>query len=250
MERGTLSEAEIAEFGDEFVLFLHVTSQVETDKYQDLLQEKGGGGFPFLAFLDSTGAVVAQHNGPRTIDGFRETGASAAKFIALKAKAETGTPAEKVEFFMAGLGIGYFGAADIPTKMEELRAHMSDEQIATVSAKLVGIEVEGALNSIRSQEEMLATGKKFTEMAADGRIPSNDEMYAPYFWIFQLEYAADAEDLKIAENAVAEIKKRFTSPQYGQLITAVEGKLDEMRADLSEEDGEEHDGDEGDGHDG
>lgn len=249
MEQSALSEAEIAEFGDEYVLFLHVTSKVETDEHQDLLQEKGGGGFPYLVFMDSTGGVVAEHNGPRTIDGFRETGSSASKFLALKTKAETGTPAEKVEFFMAGLGIGYFGAKDIPSKLEELKAHMSDEQLAVVSAKLIGIEVEGALNSMRSQEDMLANGKKFSEMAAAGKIPSDEEMYAPYFWYFQLEYAADIEDLKLAENVVAEIKKRFTDAQFEQLITAVDGKLEELRDSLSDDDGDD-DGDDGDGQNG
>lgn len=258
MEQSTLSEAEIAEFGDEYVLFLHVTSKVETDKYQDLLQEKGGGGFPFLAFLDSTGAVVAQHNGARSIEGFRKTGTGAGKFLALKSKAETGTPAEKVEFFMAGLGIGYFGADDIPSKLEELKAHMSDEQLAKVADKILLVEIEESMNSLRSEEDMLATGKKFSKMAAEGRIPPNDEQLAAYFWYFQLAYAVESENLKSAEGVVAEVKKRFTDPMYAGLIKDVEGKLAALREDLSEEgEGEEHDGKkehdgehDGDGHDG
>lgn len=224
------------------MLFLHVTTRVEGDKYQELLQEKGGRGFPHLAFLDANGAVLAVHEGPRTVDGFRETGASAKKFIALKAKAATGAPADKVEFFMAGLGIGYFDAEAASAQLAELKSHMSEEQIAKVGAKLVGMEIEGALNSINSREEMLAAGKRFAEMAAAGKVPADDEGFAPYFWIFQLEHADSADDLKGAEAAVAEMKKRFAGPQYGQLLEQVGSKLEELRTRLAEDKDGEGDG--------
>lgn len=60
------------------MLFLHVTTGMKGGRYDDLLREKGGYGFPYLVFMDATGDVLLEHEGPRTVAGFRETGARAA----------------------------------------------------------------------------------------------------------------------------------------------------------------------------
>ena len=49
MERGALSTAEFKEFAKDYILFCHITSMVEGEKYPKLLQEKGGRGFPYVA---------------------------------------------------------------------------------------------------------------------------------------------------------------------------------------------------------
>ena len=57
LESGPLSEDAFPEFAKSVVPFAHVTSRVDSDPYQDLLQQKGGCGFPMgpFALLDLVG---------------------------------------------------------------------------------------------------------------------------------------------------------------------------------------------------
>ena len=48
-----LSSDEFAAWSEDRILFLHVTSRVETDKHQTLLKDKGFSGFPSVAFMDN-----------------------------------------------------------------------------------------------------------------------------------------------------------------------------------------------------
>ena len=49
-----LSTEEFKAFAGEVVPFLHVTSRVEGEHHPDLLEKKGGRGFPHLVVLDAT----------------------------------------------------------------------------------------------------------------------------------------------------------------------------------------------------
>ena len=66
------------------VLFLHVTSRVKSDPHQDLLREKGGRGFPYLAVLDPRGEVLA-HPASRSADVFARLVDKAARYVELEA---------------------------------------------------------------------------------------------------------------------------------------------------------------------
>ncbi len=81
-----LSSDEFAKWSADKLLFLHVTTRVDTDKYQTLLRDKGFRGFPSLAFLDAEGEVIAKHSGPRTLEGVKATSASAKKYLGLQAQ--------------------------------------------------------------------------------------------------------------------------------------------------------------------
>ena len=77
LEGGALMQDDFVRFSKNYVLFAHVTSQVPGDKNQDLLQKKGGTGFPFIAFMDSEGNVIAKHEASRTAYGWARTGEKA-----------------------------------------------------------------------------------------------------------------------------------------------------------------------------
>ena len=55
-------------------MFCHITTQIEGDKHGDLLEKKGGQGFPHIVFMDSDGKVLAEHQGDRSADEFAKTG--------------------------------------------------------------------------------------------------------------------------------------------------------------------------------
>ncbi|MBM4062876.1 MAG: hypothetical protein FJ265_17545 [Planctomycetes bacterium] len=53
------------------MLFCHVTTQVEGDKYPTLLRDKGGRAVPHLVFMDAAGEVLATQ-GDRSVAGFKK----------------------------------------------------------------------------------------------------------------------------------------------------------------------------------
>ena len=97
MEKGTLSEASFAEFGKQVVLFCHITSRVNGDPHQDLLQQKGGQGFPHLVFMNAEGEVVAQPQG-RSAEAFAKAHAAYLNCLELAKKLEAGDKSVAASF--------------------------------------------------------------------------------------------------------------------------------------------------------
>ena len=85
---------------------MHNTSMVDDEPYPDLLQEKGGTGFPYLAVLDADGEVIAPHNGARTVEAFAKTVAAAAKYQGLKKRFESGDQEAAADYLKVGLDLG------------------------------------------------------------------------------------------------------------------------------------------------
>ena len=102
------------------MLFCHITTQIQGEKHADLLEQKGGQGFPHIVFMDAEGNVLAEHQGDRSADGFSKTGQKAKEFIALKAKAEKGDKAAKIDFIIAQLSMGQLKASEAEAKIKEL----------------------------------------------------------------------------------------------------------------------------------
>lgn len=72
MERGALLDPGMKEFAKKVVPFLHITTKIKGDKYQDLLREKGGRGFPTFRFLDPKGEVIGKPKG-RSVASWEKT---------------------------------------------------------------------------------------------------------------------------------------------------------------------------------
>lgn len=83
-------QSEFAKFGETFVLYCHVTTDLLEDRWPDLLSEKGGTGWPHVAFLDAEGEVLLPHKGPDTVEGFAKSAADARTYLAARAAAAGG----------------------------------------------------------------------------------------------------------------------------------------------------------------
>lgn len=73
LEDGVFSEEDFAKWSKDYVMFCHITTKVESDKYQDLMPAKAGDDFPHIVFMNATGDVIAEHEGDRTIEWFGKT---------------------------------------------------------------------------------------------------------------------------------------------------------------------------------
>ncbi|KAF0244541.1 MAG: hypothetical protein FD180_2430 [Planctomycetota bacterium] len=221
---------------------LHVTTHVDGDKDPDLLSEKGGGGFPFLVFLDAEGRVAAQHKGPRTAEAFLGTMETATAFGELRKKAEGGDAAAQTEVFEKDLGMGNISSKDGRAAVEKMK-DLSEEKKADYDGKLIGIEVKETVSEVSKKTKGLTpddkpaikkiqaeSGRKFIEMKKAGRIPTGDQEMQP-FWIFIMEAAEEAKDAALYEEALAPLKEKFgQSPQAKKFFAERDETLAKLKA--------------------
>src|SRR5438876_5889172 len=163
LEGGALQADDFVKFSEKYVLYCNITSQVPGAKDQQLLEEKGGEGFPYLIFMDSDGNTLAKHQGPRTATAFEETGSKARTFLDLKAKAEKGDASVKIDFIMAQLELGQMKTGEAEVKIRETGGKVSPEQQKKLDGLLANAEIEQLLRSVKSEESKNDAAKKCYE---------------------------------------------------------------------------------------
>jgi len=206
------------------VLFCHITSQVKEDKHQNLLSQRGGRGFPHLAFLDAEGLLLAVHNGQRTAAGFDETVVKAKAFVDLRKKAEAGDKAAKLEHFLQAMDLGHFTADELRKRAKEL--DLGKDHMAKVEAACLNMEIAAIFEGVtQDKTTWVPAGKKFAEMKKAGRVPT-DPSVAPNFWVFIMEYAYSEKDAPLFEEGLAAMKERKARPQW---VEAQEKRLAEIK---------------------
>ncbi len=212
------------------VLFCHITTRIEGRPYDDLLGEKGGRGFPSLMFLDASGELLGEHQGPRTVEGLTKSLASVQKkakeLAALRAKAEGGDRTAKLRLLIMDLDNGAVTFADAGPLVEELGS-VSGALKKQLEAGLAAAEYRQVLEQVKGQPDaVVAAGSKFSEMAKGDRIP--ELVRAPKYWPYLLEHAAAEGDLNLFDKAqkryLAEVAEAYGrgSPAFRQVDDKVE----------------------------
>jgi hypothetical protein len=216
-------------FSKEYVLFCHITTQIDGEKYGDLLEQKGGQGFPHIVFMDADGHVLAEHEGDRSADGFSKTGQKAKEFIALKAKAEKGDKAAQIDFLIAQLSLGQLKPSEAEAKIKEVGAPTKEQQ-ARLDGELVNASVMETMKGVEDEDSAKAAGKKFYEMQKAGKPgPTGDQAMQPYY-ILTMRAAEDAKDAVIFEKAMKALKKKFgDNPNAKGFFEMSEKKLEELK---------------------
>lgn len=208
LEGGALLTDAFTAFSKDYVLFCHVTTQIPTDKHQDLLEKKGGQGFPHLVFMDEEGAVLATHDGDRKPEAFSTTGQKAKAFIDVREKAAKGDPAAKIDFLIAQLELGQAGDEEAGKRAKELPG-ATPEQAKKIEALRVGAAVREILSKIQDHEGEDAAGRKFLAMKKTGRPePPGDGEVQPY-WLLMMHAAEKDKDPATYEDGLKALKARF-----------------------------------------
>lgn len=195
-------------WSEKYVLFCHITSNVSTDPYQKLLQEKGGRGFPYLVFMDENGNVLARHEGPRTVEGFARTSEKVQAYLDLKKKAGSGDKDAKIDLLILQIELGHFKADEARRRAGEL-GEVPAERHKKLEAALANLEVMEIVQTVtRERSTRLAAGRKCLEMKKAGRVPSG-EQESQIFWILIMDVAEEDKDAALFEEALNAIKERF-----------------------------------------
>ncbi|HEX5052191.1 MAG TPA: hypothetical protein VFZ65_10495 [Planctomycetota bacterium] len=187
------------------MLFLHNTSHVDDEPYPKLLSEKGFTGFPSICFMDVDGNVLSKPQ--RSVKAFVETLAQTKVLVALRAKGDKATPAEKKQLFLAELELGMIPANELEARAAKV-PDLDKEQKALVAQKLVDAEVSAVLRKAR---ELGAdkVGESLADMAKKGRVPS--DVMAGSFWPQVLQHASKQKDARLAQQAYDALMVRYAS---------------------------------------
>ena len=213
------------------MLFCHITTQIQGEKHGDLLEQKGGNAFPFLAFMDADGNVIAVHNEDRTAVEFAKTGEKAKSFVEAKVKAEKGDPSAKIDFIILQLSFGQI-KADAAQKQIKEAGVPTKEQQAKVEAELLNASIMETVKGVDSQEGMKAVAKKFYEMHKAGKpAPTSSQAVQAYF-ILALGAADELKDVETFAALLKILKEKFGALEGAQLFfKAKEKRLEELKAE-------------------
>lgn len=233
MENGPFSTPEFDEFAQDVVLFTHITSHIPGEKYADLLQEKGGRGFPHLVIMDAAGDVLATHEGPRTVEAFRATAKGAQHYVELKALADP-TPAQRVELLLLELQMGKIGLEE-GRKRRDALGEAAKPEAARIEQALTDLEVRDALEKAQPRTQAEAEqlkadlGQRFQAMLAAGRHPTGEQETQAFYGLI-MEWAEKQKDPDTFEKALSGMRERFGKlPAADRFFKQAEERLARLR---------------------
>jgi hypothetical protein len=165
------------------------------------LREKGGRGFPTLAFLDAEGEVLAKP-AQRSVASFSNTADALKTYDRLAYKAKAGNKTAQVDLFIADLDLQKI--SDLEAAQERLATlpPRSQAQAKRIDSHMLSWEI---LAIIRDRGKAKKRGQIFYEMWQQNRITTG--RYASSFWRAVMVHADKIGDAKALEQALKESKK-------------------------------------------
>jgi len=230
LEGGALLKDDFVRFSEKYVLYCNITSHVPGTKDQDLLEAKGGEGFPYLIFMDSDGNLLAKHEGPRSAEGFTQTGDKARGFLDLKAKAEKGDAATKIDFIVAQLELGHIKAGEAQVKVRESGGKPSPEQQKKIDGVVANQEIETVLRAIKDPAGKNAAAKSLYERYKAGKAAPTAEPWMPAYWNLVMEHAESIKDVAGFEESFKILKGKYGDvPQAQKYFQEKEESLKKLK---------------------
>ncbi|MBI2923901.1 MAG: hypothetical protein HYY18_22815 [Planctomycetes bacterium] len=208
-----------------------MTTHIDGAPYDELLNEKGGRGWPFFAVLDADGTLLAKHGYDRSFDvaGFTKTIEEGLELRTKRRKAENYDKGAAYDWLVAQLGFGQLKLDEAKKKVTAL-GKMTPERQAVLDPLIANLEVAEI-----EKEQAMALGKKFLELKKAGKIPAEDRTRMR-FWNGLLEYAEEQKDAVLYEEAMngaleALVKAEPTMAQFvDRLREEYELKLRKLKA--------------------
>lgn len=186
------------------MLYANVMSRIEGHPDQGLLQEKGGRGFPYLVFLDETGAVVhPQPGGWREVEGFEQS------LWALDAVASS----DAADAAMAKLVLGKANLADTRAALGPLTlTEAQRKRWAVIEPPLEWAEIMGKL-----QDKSLSpadVGAQFVTWIGTPKEPTEGRQHLTFWHLIQA-HAEAKRDVALYERTVGVLKDAYVKMGAG-----------------------------------
>jgi hypothetical protein len=215
-------------FSKDYVMFCHVTTMIQGDKYGSLLEEKKGEGWPHFVFMDAEGGILAIHEDEPSAAGFARTGEKVKTFAVLKDKAAKGDAAAQVDLILAELEMGRIKADEAEKKFKASKP--TKEQEAKFASMLVNSSVLQDVEALENKDQEKALAKKYYDRFKEGKPgPTSDQAMQPYY-VLTLTYAEEQKDVQTFEAALKMLKDKFGKVEAAQgFFTEKEKKLAELK---------------------
>ena len=225
-----LSTEEFKAFAGEVVPFLHVTSRIDGEKHADLLEKKGGRGFPYLVVMDAKGEVVSGVQ-ERTVEGFRKAVKDAGDYATLLAK-EKRTSAEELRLIR--LQHDMHKIEDDAARQRANAIDVSDEAVKKDrDAFVFGLDIVAQMpkgKDSRDPAKRIAAGKTFHEWWKAGKEPTDEGLTQPFF-ILMLDYAESERDVELFEKALGKLRELFgAKTEAAGFFKKQEERLEKLKA--------------------
>lgn len=184
--------------------------------------------------MDKDGTVLIEHQGPRTVDGFEETGKKAQENLELRKKADAGDKDAKIKVVLSDLEHGRIKADDAKKKLEGIE--LTTEQKRSFEASLANGEIRDIVDSYHPTDKASADkaraeiGEKFAERHAAGKPAPTGDREIQMYWTILMAHAEKKKDAKLYEEGLDALKAKFGSkPQAKQALAKMEKTLEELK---------------------
>ncbi|HTF56584.1 MAG TPA: hypothetical protein VK661_05050 [Planctomycetota bacterium] len=185
--------------------------------------------------MDAAGKVIANLEGERSVAGFQAMMTSGKTFADLKAKAEKGDNAAKVEYFPKALRLGHFKLAEARKYLAGLK-DVPVEGRKEIDGLFAGLEMKDILAPLyenrdqsKRKELQVAAGRKFWEMDKAGRIPSEEDDVRDFYALIVIA-AEEDKNIPAFEKGLAQLKERF-GDKVKRFTDAKEEALEKLKAE-------------------
>lgn len=231
LENGPLLAEDFAKFAKDYVLFLHITTMIPGEKYGDLLEQKGGNGFPWIVFMDASGEILFEHEGERSAEGFGKTGAQAKTYVALQEKVVKNDAAARIDLAILRLTLLKISMAEADRTFKEAGAPPTKEQQAAMDVARTNGELLEEVRSVKNGAQLLALKARFYARFKEGKpLPTNDLVLQNYC-LRVLEAAFDQKDADTYAAALKVLRDRYgKEEQFVPFFEERDKELKELRA--------------------
>lgn len=213
------------------MLFCHITSRVQTDKYQNLLQEKGGRGFPYLIWMDEKGEKLMEASA-RSVESFNSDADKLVAWTTLKKKAAEGDEQAKADLFVTEVEMGVISPADAKSQMEGLK--LSDDQKKRIAGVICNGEAQELLQGVRNDEQFTEAGRTFIKWRKEGKWPT-DERVLTGVWQGVMKAAEADVDPESFEAGLNWLKERYgNDPRNKQAFENWAATLEKLKKQAAE----------------
>lgn len=231
MEGGPLLTEEFKEFSKKVVPFLHITTHIQGRKNDGLLSDKGGDGFPYVAFLDAAGEVAGKHQDARDASGFTRTLEKTLRYVAAKQKAAAGDKTAAIDEAILSCELGHIELVDLEEKLQGVELNPEQQKMFDgIKADQTVAELVDDIRTMKGNDASYAMAyEECKKLKAGGVVPSG---FLPriYYWDILKTGAMKNKDAAILEQAIIELTVLFAgNPQAIQSLEPARQALAEMK---------------------
>jgi hypothetical protein len=229
LEGSLLSDEKFAAWSKDFVLFCHITTRITDRKYEKLLSEKKGTGFPYLVFMNGEGDLIAAMRGARTMETLAKTGATAAQNAKLRTLAASGDAGATFDWLVYQAQVGWVSFDEARTAFAAL-GNMTPAQKSKADETLVVLEIGYINNAVARGKMKPEDGRARTiEIYTSGKMPSEkDGMRTLLSAAFNAYYSK--EDVANCEKVLNDAKRRLgTEADAKAFLDLLASRIDRMK---------------------